>query len=122
MHAVVEWGVVDRPQRYPEFICGNIFVRPNCLTNVGDRLPGHTHNFDHVMLVLKGSFLITVKYPDGTARGRTFKAPSWALIRAEMEHEVEALEKDSIFWCVYSHRDPQGRVTQEVTGWEEAYS
>lgn len=52
---------------------------------------------------------------------KDFAAGSWCLIKADVEHAITALEDGSEFWCVYAHRDAQGRVTQQFTGWDEAY-
>ncbi len=59
--------------------------------------------------------------PDGTVMEKNFQSPNYLLIKAEDKHEITALEDGTEFWCVYSHRTPQGEVTQEATGWEDAY-
>jgi len=51
---------------------------------------------------------------------RDFTAPSHCLIKADIEHEIVALEDSSLYWCVYSHRTPQGKVTQIYEGWDAA--
>jgi hypothetical protein len=43
------------------------------------------------------------------------------LIKAGVEHEIIALSDDAEFVCVYSHRTPQGEVSEFPTGWEPAY-
>lgn len=105
----------------PEFVSGNIFVRPNALANIGDKVDGHTHNFDHTTIFFRGSFHVKATLPDGRVIERDFVAPDHCLIRADVTHEITALEPDSLFWCVYAHREPQGRITQSYTGWEKAY-
>ena len=104
-----------------EWISGNIFIRPNHLEKVGDSTPGHTHNFDHTTIFFSGSFLVKAKMPDGSVIERTFKAPAHALIRADVEHDIIALENNSVFWCVYSHRNPQGEISEVNTGWLHGY-
>jgi hypothetical protein len=52
---------------------------------------------------------------------REFYAPAHCLIKADVEHEIIALVPQTEFWCVYSHRDAQGRISLDYTGWEEAY-
>lgn len=114
-----------------EWISGNIFIRPNTLPNVGDKVDGHTHNFDHTTIVFSGR--VNVKAwrvnPDGS-RGemiaeRNFGGPDdiarHFLVRAEVAHEITALEPNTVFWCVYSHRTPQGDVVTHNTGWQDAY-
>lgn len=108
-------------ERLPEFYCGNTMFRPNYL-KLGERCGDHVHNFDHTTFVVKGSVHVKAKHPDGTVEEKDFDAISWFLVKAETRHEITALEDDTLFVCVYCHRDPQGRITQEVTGWEPAYS
>lgn len=79
----------------------------------GALIVGPPHKFDHTSLVLSGSFRIKTDKMEGI-----FKAFSWVLIEAGMQHEIECLEDGSTFWCVYSHRNAQGDIVQESTGWE----
>ncbi len=106
--------------KLPEWISGNIFIRPNPLEKKGDVVEGHKHNFDHTTIVFKGSVHVKAVKPDGTIKEKDFVAPSHFLVKADTEHEITALEDNTEFWCVYSHRDPQGRITQEYTGWGKA--
>lgn len=103
-----------------EWISGNVFIRPNELAK-GDVTQGHTHNFDHTTIVFKGAILIRAETPDGRRIEREFRAPAHALILAHVRHEITALEDGTVYWCVYSHRTPQGDVTEHYTGWTEAY-
>lgn len=48
-------------------------------------------------------------------------AVGYFLVKAGVEHEITAREDGTIYWCVYSHRTPQGEVVQEYAGFEEAY-
>lgn len=105
----------------PEWISGNIYIRPNDLPEVGSRIEGHKHNFDHTTIVFQGAVHVKATTPDGRVIERDFRAPAHFLVKADVLHEITALEPHTRFWCVYAHRDPQGRVTQEYTGWEEAY-
>lgn len=106
-----------------EIISGNIFIRPVKLLNKGDFVQGHKHNFDHTTIVFKGSILIK----QNNGKEQNFYSPgnpnkqsddsSHALICKDTEHLITALEDNTIFWCVYSHRTPQGEVSLENTGW-----
>lgn len=104
-----------------EWISGNIFIRPNTLEKAGSRVQGHKHHFDHTTIVYTGAVHVRAVTPEGVVIERDFHAPAHFLVLAEVEHEITALEDGTTFWCVYSHRDPQARVTQVNTGWEEAY-
>ena len=106
----------------PELDTGsNIFVRPNHLERAGDKVDGHKHNFDHTTIIYTGAVHVKAELPDGRVLERDFRAPDYFLVRADVEHEITALEDKTIFWCVYAHRDPQGRVVQRHTGWDESY-
>ncbi len=104
-----------------EWISGNVFIRPNELSEKGGKVNGHKHNFDHTTIVFKGSVHVKGVLPNGNVIERDFVAPSHFLVKADVEHEITALEDDTIFWCVYSHRDPQGQVSVENTGWGPGY-
>ncbi len=103
----------------PEWISGNIFIRPHTMA-AGEVIEGHKHHFDHTTIVFTGSARVKATLPDGTVLERTFEAPSHFLVLAGVEHEIAALDDHTQLWCVYSHRDPQGRITQEYTGWTKA--
>lgn len=110
-----------------ELVAGNIFIRPNYLTK-GQIINGHAHNFDHVSYCTSGSVHIEAVIPqsDGSSKTltRTLKATdsrNWILIKAGVEHKIIALEDNTKFDCIYSHRTPQGDVVEEYTGWEAAY-
>lgn len=105
-----------------EWISGNVFIRPNELAKAGDKCGGHKHNFDHTSIVFKGSVHVKGVLPNGSVIERDFKAPSHFLVLKDVEHEITALEDGTVFWCVYSHRKPQGELSVEYTGWPEAYT
>jgi len=105
----------------PEWISGNIFIRPHQALDVGYVLEGHKHNFDHTTIVFRGAVHVKATLPNGTIVERDFVAPSHFLVRAEVLHEITTTEPSTEFWCVYSHRDPQGRVTVDYDGWDQAY-
>lgn len=104
-----------------EWISGNIFIRPNENLPKGSIVQGHKHNFDHTTIVFRGKVHVKAVLPDGTIKERDFEAPSHFLVRADVEHEIEALVDDTTYWCVYSHRNPQGEICEENQGWSEGY-
>lgn len=46
---------------------------------------------------------------------------SHLLIEAGIYHRLTLLEGPGCYTCVYSHRLPDGEVTEEYTGWARAY-
>jgi hypothetical protein len=92
---------------------GNIWVRQNVLEKAGDGLGGHTHNFDHVSLVTKGSVKVEVE----GSEPKEFKAPTFIVIRKDYKHKFTALEDDTNYYCVFALRDLDGNV-MEIYGKE----
>lgn len=101
-----------------DFACGNIFIRAADPMKAGEVVESHKHNFDHVTYVSLGSFRI--ERGDETVEVRQGELP--VLIKAGVEHKMTALEDDSVYHCIYSHRTPQGEIVQRYTGWRHAYS
>lgn len=100
-----------------EWASGNIYIRPITLAKKGQKIAGHKHNFDHTTIIFTGSVHVRGVCPDGRIIERDFEAPSHFLVLKDVEHEITALEDGTTYWCVYSHRTPQGEVTQEYNGW-----
>lgn len=122
-----------------EKVLGNIMIRPNNLKKKGDKTPGHTHCFHHTTVVSRGGIKINKKRKAFKESGepwldedgiqiwhlvatKEFLVGQYTLVLAEEMHDIEALEDDTEYLCVYSHRTPQGVITQECTGWEPAYA
>lgn len=105
----------------PEWISGNLFIRPVRLRDVGSVVVGHEHNFDHTTIVFKGAVHVRATLPGGGVIERDFRSPAHFLVRKDVSHTITALEEDTVFWCVYAHRTPQGEVSQEYDGWMESY-
>lgn len=103
-----------------EWVSGNIFIRKSWIDKKGGFIPGHKHNFDHTTIVFRGSIHVKATLPDGSIIERDFVAPSHFLVKKDVTHLITALEDDSEFWCIYSHRNAQGEVIQVWDGWREA--
>lgn len=86
----------------------------------GEKIDGHAHNFDHTTIVFTGGVHVKATLPDGSIVERDFAAPAHFLVKKDVAHEITATEDNTTFWCVYSHRDPQGNVVQEYDGWADA--
>lgn len=105
-----------------EFVSGNIYIRKNEDLPLGHVTPGHFHEFDHTTIVFLGAVRVKATLPDGLIIERDFHAPNHFLVRKDVLHEITALEDGTTYWCVYSHRTPQGDVVQVATGWPNAYA
>ena len=104
-----------------EWISGNVFIRRNQMETAGTIIGGHTHNFDHTTIVFTGAVHVVATLPNGSVIERDFRAPAHFLVKADVLHEITALEDRTEFWCVYSHRNAQGDVVQDHDGWREPY-
>lgn len=99
-----------------EFASGNIFIRPVNFSKLGDVVGGHVHNFDHTTIFFKGEFDVHIVDPaTQEVVDKHMIAPDFMLIKANLEHTITSTsEGSSLMWCVYSHRNAQGEVVQEV--------
>lgn len=81
----------------------NLFARMMHFVDAEDIEHGHTHNFDHLTLLAKGKLRVTV---DGKATD--FTAPQMIYIKADKNHELVALEADTLAYCIHALRTPDG--------------
>jgi hypothetical protein len=112
-----------------EWISGNIFIRAMGGAEglqPGAVIEGHTHHFDHTTICFCGRW--HVRKWLAREDNRLFsdferEGPFHLLIEAEAKHEFTFLGPGvGHAWCVYSHRTPQGEISQVYTGWEYAYN
>ncbi len=86
---------------------------------------GHSHNYEHVMLVVKGAMhvharlsdgsIVDYDYGEGTGNGRD------VLIAAGIAHELTALKDDTEYLCVFVPRDSAGAIVTRHEGIDAAY-
>lgn len=83
---------------------------------------GHAHNYDHTTIVIRGGVRVTIREADGTERllGEYHQGAA-VEIKAGVAHTVKPIEDDTVYFCVFSHRDFDGLVTQTYHGNEKAY-
>lgn len=91
---------------------GNIWVRQNLIEKAGDSYQGHTHHFDHVSLLVSGKALVEV---EGHSP-KEFTAPTFIVIRKEVEHKFTALEDNTVWFCIFALRDIDGEVVEDLYG------
>lgn len=78
----------------------NLFSRQMHFVKAGDTELGHKHQFDHLTLLAAGSLRVTV---DGNVS--EFKAPHMIYIHKDKNHELVALEDDTVAYCIHALRD-----------------
>lgn len=86
-----------------KFTCvSNLWLRQMVFKNKGDANEGHEHNYDHVTLLTNGSVRV---YVDG--KTSDFVAPQMIYIKKGKIHHLEALEDNTIAFCVHALRDKE---------------
>lgn len=101
---------------YAERTCGFLKIRPSGILAKGKSIPAHVHKFDHVTLLLAGSARVRLgaEYVDLLEPGAEVNVP------AGVEHQVTALEDGTTYFCLYAHRDAEGKISRTPAD-ERAY-
>lgn len=132
-------------------IIGPVAIRREVLEKICQESVGHTHNYDHTTIVIRGRLKII--YHEGVpmtleereawvaerrAEGTTdvldipthkwvekdrkeYSAGAAVFIAADIRHTLKALDENTQYMCVFSHRDFDGLVTQDYVGNAKAY-
>lgn len=93
-----------------------VYARVNLLEKRGDITPTHAHPFAHVLVCGRGEIGLS-KIVDGLEHLTRLKPGAGANIAAGIEHTIIALQDNSGFACLFPHRNPQGEIVPEWTGW-----
>jgi quercetin dioxygenase-like cupin family protein len=78
----------------------NLYSRMMHFEKAGDIEIGHTHQFDHLTLLASGSLRVVV---DGVSS--EFVAPHMIYIKADKNHELIALQDNTVAFCIHALRD-----------------
>lgn len=78
----------------------NLWSRQMHFAKAGDIEHGHVHQHDHLTLLAAGSLRVTV---DGKVS--EFKAPQMIYIHKDKNHELVALEDNTVAYCIQALRD-----------------
>jgi hypothetical protein len=95
----------------PEALIGvvkNLWSKQMHFLKAGDTEQGHAHCFDHLTLLAAGSLKVTVN-----DIATEFKAPHMIYIKKDDEHELVALEDNTIAYCIHALRDYDGDLLSE---------
>lgn len=91
--------MIDAP--YPKIGCvANLWSKQLHFKKAGDTEHGHKHSFDHLTLLAHGSLRVTVNGSESV-----FNAPTMIFIKAEYNHELVALEDNTVAYCIHALRD-----------------
>lgn len=94
-------------------IVDNVFVKMIPLKNVGDKVEGHAHVFDHITLLSVGS--VRMKHDNGEA---TYTAPCLIVTPKGITHQFTSLTDFSLLCCIHAIRDGDDVddvVSQDIT-------
>lgn len=81
-------------------IVDNVFVKMFHITEIGDKIHGHAHTFDHITLLAKGRVIMRAKDSE-----KEHVAPKLIVTPKGVTHEFQALDRDCILCCVHAIRD-----------------
>ena len=113
-------------------ITGPVGYRRYHLENVCDAEHGHAHNYDHTTQILRGRILVIAQEKTGDCpstkepvlREVNRQEYGWGekvYIPAGLWHTIKALEPNTVYECLFSHRDFDGLITQRYVGNDTAY-
>ena len=80
----------------------NLWLRQMVFKKQGDSNLGHSHTYDHVTLLASGAVRVVVN-----DEPTEFKAPHMIYIVAGKIHYIEALEDNTVAYCVHALRDKE---------------
>ncbi len=83
----------------------NIYSRLMHFEKAGDIEYGHTHQFDHLTLLAHGKLQVTVD-----DKVTIFEAPHMIYIHKDKNHELVALEDNTVAYCIHPIRDSHGII------------
>jgi quercetin dioxygenase-like cupin family protein len=78
----------------------NVWVRQIKFLHIGARMPGHTHLHDHLTLLASGKIKVTVN-----DKVSEFSAPHMIFIHKDHQHTLEALEENTVAYCIHAIRE-----------------
>ena len=107
----------EQAQISEEGYYGNVWVRKQYFPTASIIHQGHKHKHDHVSLLQKGTVKVVI---EGEAE-KIFKAPTFSTIAANKEHQINALEDDTLTWCVFALRKSDGTLTDYYNGDNSPY-
>lgn len=89
--------VIEQPISTEIHIADGVFVKTMVVQKAGTLVPQHSHTYDHVSVLVKGSVKL---WQDGVPDGE-YRAPVGILIRARKKHLFQALEDGTTVLCVH---------------------
>jgi hypothetical protein len=105
-------------------LTGPVGSRRHVLEKTCQESHGHLHNYDHVTVVVLGGIRVTIyREKDGPVESQQdyFPGSDPIPIANHKYHTIKALADNTVYHCIFSHRDFDGLVTQTYQGNVTAY-
>lgn len=87
----VEWTTVDR-----------VFIKQMLIAKAGSFVPQHAHKYDHTSMLATGAVRV---WRDGVFDGDR-QAPEPIFIAAGVKHTFQALEDNTLIFCIHNAMRP----------------
>jgi quercetin dioxygenase-like cupin family protein len=81
-----------------------LFIKQMAVAKAGTIVPTHSHKYDHVSMLARGSVYVT---RDGKDAG-LFYAPTGITIPAGCKHTFRTLEDNTVIYCIHNIKDAEG--------------
>lgn len=91
----------------------NIYLKKMFFNAQGSVYKGHHHDYDHVTLVASGKVRVRfAAVPEAflPAEEKEYSGVSMFVTRCFREHEITALEDNTVVCCIHAIRDANGQV------------
>jgi hypothetical protein len=88
-------------------IVDNVFVKLMNFPNIGDKINGHSHTFDHITLLATGACVMTHRHSSGTTE-KNNEAPHLIVTPRGIEHQFIATKPNTTMYCIHAIRDGDG--------------
>jgi len=90
----------------------NVYTRMMHFVKTGNIEEGHKHYYDHATLLASGSLKVSVQDPvtKDLLEGVHYKAPAMIFIRKGMVHQLEALENNTVAFCIHALKDEDEQI------------
>lgn len=106
-------------------IVGPLGIRRFELDKKCETNEGHKHNYDHTTIVIRGGIKVIYSYEkDGKlieGESAEFRQGQAIAIKKDVLHTIKALEDNTQYVCVFSHRDFDGQIIENYNGHSQAY-
>lgn len=98
--------VEDQPYGVEHHTADGVFVKQIVIPRRGTIVPTHKHAWSHTTMVAKGAVLV---WRDGELDGRV-DAPTGILVKAGVGHAFQALEDDTILYCIHGDSSEEAQA------------